>query len=114
VFHTPDFNLNIMSSTSIPTTTKTWTIEGQDGFDSLKFNEAAAIPKITDNEVLVKFHAASLNYRDLIIPKVTDYVLETVVEGNASNLHLIKRANIHSRWEMALFQAQTVRVKSSQ
>jgi len=58
-----------MSPTSIPETTQIWTVEGKDGFDSLKFNKAAAIPKITDNEVLVKFHAASLNYRDLIIPK---------------------------------------------
>jgi len=58
-----------MSSGSIPKTTKAWTIEGQDGFDSLKFHQEAPVPEPSDYEVLVKFHAASLNYRDLIIPK---------------------------------------------
>jgi NADPH:quinone reductase-like Zn-dependent oxidoreductase len=53
----------------IPKTTKAWTIEGHDGFDSLKFNKEAPLPEVSDYEVLVKFHAASLNYRDLIIPK---------------------------------------------
>ncbi|EFQ88163.1 hypothetical protein PTT_16078 [Pyrenophora teres f. teres 0-1] len=52
-----------------PTTTKAWTVQGQDGFDSLKFNEQAKIPEMGDMDVLVKIHAASLNYRDLIIPK---------------------------------------------
>merc|ERR1711964_427137 len=58
-----------MSSAAIPKTTKAWTVEGQDGFESLKLNNEAPIPDLFDNEVLVKFHAASLNYRDLIIPK---------------------------------------------
>ncbi|KAH4050120.1 hypothetical protein HBH98_095900 [Parastagonospora nodorum] len=52
-----------------PSTTKQWTVEGQNGFDSLKFNEKAPVPEIGDNDVLVKIHGASLNYRDLIIPK---------------------------------------------
>jgi NADPH:quinone reductase-like Zn-dependent oxidoreductase len=56
-------------SASIPKTGKAWTIEGSDGFDSLKLNNEAPVPQPTDYEVLVKFHAASLNYRDLIIPK---------------------------------------------
>lgn len=46
-----------------------WIIEGTAGFDSLKFNESAPVPKLGDKDVLVKIHAASLNYRDLIIPK---------------------------------------------
>jgi NADPH:quinone reductase-like Zn-dependent oxidoreductase len=54
---------------SVPKTTKAWTIHGQNDFDSLKFNSAFPVPEISDYEVLVKFHAASLNYRDLIIPK---------------------------------------------
>ncbi|CZS88733.1 hypothetical protein WAI453_010638 [Rhynchosporium graminicola] len=58
-----------MSSSSVPKTTKAWTVEGKNGFESLKFNNEAPIPDLSDNEVLVKFHAASLNYRDLIIPK---------------------------------------------
>lgn len=57
-------------SQSIPKTTKTWRVQGQDGFESLKYDTQAAIPELGANDVLVKFHAASLNYRDLIIPKV--------------------------------------------
>jgi threonine dehydrogenase-like Zn-dependent dehydrogenase len=70
-----------------PSTTKAWTVQGQDGFESLKFNEQAEIPEMGDKDVLVKgvycvhrtasnndansqtVHAASLNYRDLVIPK---------------------------------------------
>ncbi|KAH7411101.1 hypothetical protein BKA64DRAFT_569569 [Cadophora sp. MPI-SDFR-AT-0126] len=58
-----------MPSAVIPKTTKAWIVEGQNGFDSLKFNDSVPIPALSDSEVLVKFHAASLNYRDLIIPK---------------------------------------------
>lgn len=57
------------SSTSVPETMKAWTIEGKSGFDNLIFNPKAPVPEPSDYEVLVKFHAASLNYRDLIIPK---------------------------------------------
>lgn len=52
-----------------PSTTRAWTVQGQNGFDSLKFNEQAQVPEVGDRDVLVKIHAASLNYRDLIIPK---------------------------------------------
>ncbi|KAJ5108096.1 Polyketide synthase enoylreductase [Penicillium angulare] len=48
---------------------KSWVIENKDnGFDGLVYKDAQ-IPKVGDNEVLVKLQAASLNYRDLIIPK---------------------------------------------
>lgn len=70
-----------------PSTIKQWTVEGKNGFDSLKFNEKAPLPQLGDKDVLVKrtcavyglmryntdpvpVHAASLNFRDLIIPKV--------------------------------------------
>lgn len=56
-------------SASIPKTNKAWIVEGRDGFESLKLNKATPVPQPSDYEVLVKFHAASLNYRDLIIPK---------------------------------------------
>ncbi|KAJ4301678.1 hypothetical protein N0V90_003771 [Kalmusia sp. IMI 367209] len=52
-----------------PSTTKQWTVEGKNGFDSLKWDEKAPVPSLGDKDVLVKFHAASLNYRDLAIPK---------------------------------------------
>ncbi|KAH8703113.1 putative zinc-containing alcohol dehydrogenase [Talaromyces proteolyticus] len=48
---------------------KQWTVAGtKNGFDDLKL-ENVAVPQVGENEVLVKLHAASLNYRDLIIPK---------------------------------------------
>ncbi|KAK3050791.1 hypothetical protein LTS18_012513, partial [Coniosporium uncinatum] len=51
---------------------KQWVVEGPgktDGFDSLNFQESAQVPQLSGKDVLVKFQAASLNYRDLIIPK---------------------------------------------
>ncbi|OJJ89281.1 zinc-dependent alcohol dehydrogenase family protein [Aspergillus glaucus CBS 516.65] len=52
-----------------PAKTQTWTVlDKENGFDSLTFGEAD-VPKVGENEVLVKFYAASLNYRDLIIPQ---------------------------------------------
>ncbi|KAK4038483.1 alcohol dehydrogenase [Parachaetomium inaequale] len=54
---------------SLPTTQKQWLISGTGkGFDSLLFQDAP-VPKIGDNDVLVKLHGASLNYRDLLIPQ---------------------------------------------
>ncbi|KAL2870887.1 putative raffinose synthase protein Sip1 [Aspergillus lucknowensis] len=52
-----------------PSTQKQWTVlNGENSFDGLKYGDAP-VPKVGENEVLVKLHAASLNYRDLIIPK---------------------------------------------
>jgi len=54
---------------AVPTTTKAWSVRGVDGFDkSLVFRPDVPIPSLSDNDVLVKFHAASLNYRDVAIP----------------------------------------------
>lgn len=54
-----------------PTKMQQWSVLNKDnGFDGLTFGEVP-VPKVGDNDVLVKFHAASLNYRDLIIPKVS-------------------------------------------
>ena len=53
-----------------PKSNKTWTVEGKNGFESLKFNENGSVPELSEHDVLVRFHYASLNYRDLIIPKV--------------------------------------------
>lgn len=52
------------------TTMKQWVVETKDkDFDGLVFKDAP-VPKVGENEVLVKLNAASLNYRDLVIPKV--------------------------------------------
>jgi len=55
---------------SVPKTVKGWTvkIEGSEGFDALKWTDKLPVPELGEHDVLVKFHAASLNYRDLIIP----------------------------------------------
>jgi NADPH:quinone reductase-like Zn-dependent oxidoreductase len=53
-----------------PAQMKQWTVLNKDNdFDGLSYGDAP-IPKVGDNDVLVKLHAASLNYRDLVIPKV--------------------------------------------
>ncbi|KAK1752839.1 hypothetical protein QBC47DRAFT_387222 [Echria macrotheca] len=52
-----------------PSKQKQWLVQGkQKGFDELVFQDAP-VPKAGDYEVVVKLHGASLNYRDLIIPR---------------------------------------------
>ncbi|KAJ5300872.1 Elongation factor G [Penicillium atrosanguineum] len=52
-----------------PSTMKQWVVESKEkDFDGLVYKDAP-VPKVGESEVLVKLHAASLNYRDLIIPK---------------------------------------------
>jgi len=50
--------------------TSLWILDNQDGIESLRLEENAAIPELREEEVLVEMHAASLNYRDLMIAKV--------------------------------------------
>ncbi|CZS75379.1 unnamed protein product [Fusarium graminearum] len=52
---------------STPRTTKSWTVEGKGSLDNLKFDKERLLPELSDYEVLVKFHAASLNFRDIMI-----------------------------------------------
>jgi NADPH:quinone reductase-like Zn-dependent oxidoreductase len=53
---------------------KQWIVKDKEhGLDALVFEKEAPIPKVGENEVLVKMEAASLNYRDLIIPQVSDH-----------------------------------------
>ncbi|PYI00077.1 putative quinone oxidoreductase [Aspergillus ellipticus CBS 707.79] len=54
---------------------KQWVIQGKKGIESLKLQNVP-IPSPGDYEVLVKFHAASLNYRDIVIANGT-YVWTT-------------------------------------
>jgi NADPH:quinone reductase-like Zn-dependent oxidoreductase len=59
-----------MSSTPTLTSIKQWRVTaGGPDFDALE-SQDAPIPKIGDNDVLIKLHAASLNYRDLAIARV--------------------------------------------
>lgn len=50
--------------------TDAWTLNSQNGIESLKFVRDILLPPLNAHEVLVKIHAASLNYRDLAITKV--------------------------------------------
>lgn len=49
---------------SIPTTTKQWTVVGQDGLHSLRYSEEP-VPEHGDNEVLVKSEFLSVDQRSL-------------------------------------------------
>lgn len=60
---------------SLPKTTKGWAVVGQGSFDNLKFDNQQTLPELSDNEVLVKFHAASLNFRDIMIAQVNNLSL---------------------------------------
>ncbi|KAI8631459.1 hypothetical protein F5Y19DRAFT_423813 [Xylariaceae sp. FL1651] len=54
---------------AIPSSMKQWIVTGTGkGFETLRYVDGD-VPKVGENEVLIKVHAASLNYRDLIIPK---------------------------------------------
>lgn len=64
-----------------------------DGFESLKFDDKAEIPPLGDHDVLVNFHYASLNYRDLIIPKVSELEHITFSELRRPQAYFIRRAN---------------------
>lgn len=48
-----------------------WVLNSQEGFEiSLEYQENVTIPladELGPNEVLVKMHAASLNYREIVI-----------------------------------------------
>lgn len=60
---------------------KQWTVLNKENdFNGLVLGDAP-VPKCGENDVLVKLNAASLNYRDLIIPKVCSgpLLLETVI-----------------------------------
>jgi NADPH:quinone reductase and related Zn-dependent oxidoreductases len=49
--------------------TRAWILKEQKGIDSLEVVERT-ISAVGDFDVLVKLHAASLNYRDIVIAKV--------------------------------------------
>lgn len=53
-----------------PSNQKQWAVTSTaKDFDGLQLVTDAPVPAVGDNDVLVKLRAASLNYRDLIIPK---------------------------------------------
>lgn len=67
LLHSPMLNMPAQTSTD-------WVLEDQKGFDSLNLVEGRPIPDLGDSDVLVKLYAASLNYRDLVIAKVSKLI----------------------------------------
>ncbi|KAI0205965.1 hypothetical protein F4808DRAFT_186687 [Astrocystis sublimbata] len=54
---------------AVPSTQKQWTVTGAGKeLETLQYVDGE-VAKVGENEVLIKLHAASLNYRDLIIPR---------------------------------------------
>jgi len=53
-----------------PNMAAAWRVKGFEGFNSLELEKDALVQPIGDHDCLVKIEAASLNYRDLMIPKV--------------------------------------------
>ncbi|GAB1216868.1 hypothetical protein ATERTT37_006087 [Aspergillus terreus] len=49
------------------THTPAWILTGQEGPSSLQFVDSLELPQLGDHDVLVKIHAASLNYREVVI-----------------------------------------------
>lgn len=84
-----------------PSSQKQWSVSGTDkGFDGLEFKDAA-VPKAGENEVLVKLHGASLNYRDLIIP-LGKYPFPTqfpVVPGSDGAGEVIEVGSKVTKWK---------------
>lgn len=66
-----------------PTTTNQWVISELKSFDSLKLEKDVKIPELGEHDVLLEVDAVSLNYRDLIIPKVYQNPRPRSVDGDA-------------------------------
>ncbi|KAF9895431.1 hypothetical protein FE257_000337 [Aspergillus nanangensis] len=49
------------------THTPAWILNGQKGTESLKYVENLALPQLGAHDVLIKIHAASLNYREVVL-----------------------------------------------
>jgi NADPH:quinone reductase-like Zn-dependent oxidoreductase len=82
-------------------TMKQWKVAGANhGFDGLSF-EDATVPQVGENEVLVKLHAASLNYRDLVIPKDKyPFPLKFPVVGGSDGAgEVVKAGTKVSKWK---------------
>lgn len=104
---------------SPPATQKQWLIQGTDkGLDGLLYQDAP-VPKVGDDDVLVKMHGASLNYRDLLIPKVPTllprppYLHPLYHNSTVSDAVFCKRANTFSPLIFPSWPAQTVPVRLS-
>jgi NADPH:quinone reductase-like Zn-dependent oxidoreductase len=70
ICHDDEFDTYISASSTMAPTMKQLVVQDKEhDFDGLVFKKDAPVPRVGEHEVLVKLQAASLNYRDLIIPK---------------------------------------------
>ncbi|KAF4457439.1 alcohol dehydrogenase [Fusarium albosuccineum] len=53
----------------VPQTQRQWVLSDKGGLDSLEFQQNAPIPSVGNRDILVQIHAASLNFRDLLLAK---------------------------------------------
>ena len=60
-------------------TYKQWTLQGQNGIESLVSGTADLPTGLGDHDVLVKIHAASLDFRDIVLAKVSTLANETLL-----------------------------------
>jgi NADPH:quinone reductase-like Zn-dependent oxidoreductase len=56
-----------------PQSTSQWAVKGTGGFDDLEFQNNVSLRELESHEVLVQFKYASINYRDILIPKVLPF-----------------------------------------
>lgn len=81
---------------------KQWILQSQTGIKDLKLFESS-IPEVSSHDVLVKFHADSLNYRDIMIADVGPMIKE---ESSESNTRL--RAHITGQSKRILFHGKVI------
>ncbi|KAK0625147.1 hypothetical protein B0T17DRAFT_492887 [Bombardia bombarda] len=87
---------------SIPSTQKQWVVETtKKDFDGLVFHDDAPVPQVGDNDVLVRLHGASLNFRDLIMPKGTYFFVHTipVVAGSDGAGEVVAVGPAVTKWQ---------------
>lgn len=66
----------------LPQHTPAWVLNSHDGMADLDYIEQLPLPALGKDQILVKIHAASLNYRDLMINKVNHFLFCYFVERN--------------------------------
>jgi hypothetical protein len=85
-----------------------WILTGQEGFEtSLQYEENIPIPpadKLGPNEVLVEMHAASLNYRELIIagPVVSRPCLSRCSRSVLTSCRALTAPSLHLSFQLVM------------
>lgn len=75
-----------------PLASKQWKVTRVDkAFDGLE-SEEVSVPRLGENEVLVRIRAVALNFRDLMIPKVYFTTLQVVELWAIQLMNLFFRA----------------------